>query len=43
MAIFPPQQRVWWREPVARMEVVWIAIAFVWGLVMFGTMVAWHI
>lgn len=43
MAIFPPQQRVWWREPVARMEVVWIAIAFVWGLVMFGTMVAWHV
>lgn len=43
MAIFPPTQRVWWREPVARMEIAWIAIAFVWGLVMFGTMIAWHI
>ncbi|MCX7383362.1 MAG: cytochrome C oxidase subunit II [Alphaproteobacteria bacterium] len=43
MAIHPPVTRIWWREPVAKMEIFWIAIAFAWGLVMFSTMVAWHI
>jgi cytochrome c oxidase subunit 2 len=43
MAIHPPEQRIWWREPVETMEIVWVAIAFVWGLVMFGTMIAWHV
>jgi cytochrome c oxidase subunit 2 len=43
MAIHPPEQRVWWREPVETMEIVWVAIAFLWGLVMFFTMVAWHV
>jgi cytochrome c oxidase subunit 2 len=43
MAIYPPAQRLWWREPVAGMEICWIVIAFVWGLVMFFTMIAWHV
>jgi cytochrome c oxidase subunit 2 len=43
MAIHPPAQRIWWREPVEPMEIVWVAIAFLWGLVMFGTMIAWHV
>ncbi|MCC6466806.1 MAG: cytochrome c oxidase subunit II [Alphaproteobacteria bacterium] len=42
MAIHPPKQMIWWHEPVERSELVWIAVAFLWGLVMFGTMVAWH-
>ncbi len=42
MAIHPPEQRIWWREPVARGEIVWIAIAFLWGVVMFFTMIYWH-
>ena len=42
MAISPPSARIWWREPVARTELVWIAIAFVWGLVMFFMMIWWH-
>jgi cytochrome c oxidase subunit 2 len=42
MAIHPPTHRVWWREPVEKMEIAWIAIAFVWGLAMFFTMIAWH-
>jgi len=42
MAIFPPEQRIWWNEPLHGKEVVWIAVAFLWGLVMFGTMVTWH-
>lgn len=43
MALTPPEKRLWWNEPLDRMEIVWISIAFVWGLVMFFTMVFWHI
>jgi cytochrome c oxidase subunit 2 len=43
MAIFPPEQRIWWKEPIARSELIWITIAFLWGLVMFFMMIYWHI
>jgi len=43
MAISPPERRLWWKEPVGRAEVVWIAIAFLWGLTMFGAMIYWHV
>ena len=42
MAATPPQQRIWWNEPIERVELVWIVIAFLWGLFMFGFMIAWH-
>ena len=42
MAITPPSTRLWWSEPVARTELVWIVIAFLWGLVMFFMMIYWH-
>jgi cytochrome c oxidase subunit 2 len=42
MAITPPSERLWWNEPVAKMEIMWIVIAFLWGLVMFGMMIYWH-
>jgi cytochrome c oxidase subunit II len=42
MALTPPKDRLWWNEPIARVEVVWIVVAFLWGVVMFGTMVVWH-
>jgi cytochrome c oxidase subunit II len=43
MALTPPEQRIWWKEPLHSMEIIWISIAFVWGLVMFFTMIYWHI
>ena len=43
MAISPPESRVWWNEPVAKGELVWVAVAFVWGLIMFFMMISWHI
>ena len=43
MAIYPPARRLWWKEPIARTEIIWIAIAFVWGLIMFFMMIYWHI
>ena len=42
MAINPPSERLWWNTPVHRVELVWIVVAFLWGLVMFGMMVYWH-
>jgi len=42
MAISPPSERLWWNEPIAKIELVWIIVAFLWGLVMFGTMIYWH-
>ena len=42
MSVTPPQQRIWWNEPIERVELTWIVIAFLWGLFMFGFMIAWH-
>ena len=43
MALQPPANRIWWREPLHRMEIIWITIAFLWGVVMFSAMIYWHI
>jgi cytochrome c oxidase subunit 2 len=42
MAVTPPQERVWWNEPISRVELIWVVVAFLWGLFMFGFMIAWH-
>jgi cytochrome c oxidase subunit 2 len=42
-AIDPPPNRLWWKQPLDRVEGAWIAIAFVWCLVMFFMMPYWHI
>ncbi len=43
MALRPPEVRVWWNEPIARGELAWIVVAFLWGLFMFGMMIYWHL
>jgi cytochrome c oxidase subunit 2 len=42
MAISPPVERIWWRQPIQREELIWIIVAFAWGLVMFFMMIYWH-
>jgi cytochrome c oxidase subunit 2 len=42
MAISPPKERLWWNEPLDRAEIVWIAVAFLWGIIMFLAMIYWH-
>jgi cytochrome c oxidase subunit 2 len=42
-AILPPAQRIWWKQPLDRVELIWIVIAFVWCLVMFFMMPYWHV
>ena len=43
MAIFPPEQRIWWKEPIERSEILWVIIALVWCLILFIMMPYWHI
>jgi cytochrome c oxidase subunit 2 len=42
MAISPPSERLWWNEPIPKIELIWIVVAFLWGVVMFGMMIYWH-
>ena len=42
MAITPPSERIWWKEPIHKIEIVWVIVAFLWGLGMFFTMIWWH-
>jgi cytochrome c oxidase subunit 2 len=43
MALSPPESKIWWNEPIGRGELVWIVIAFLWGVFMFSMMVYWHL
>ena len=43
MSIFSPEQRIWWKEPVEKSEILWITIALVWALFMFFMMPYWHL
>jgi cytochrome c oxidase subunit II len=43
MAISPPSARLWWKQPIHGVEFAWIVVAFLWGLVMFGMMIYWHV
>jgi len=42
-SFLPPAERIWWKEPVGRQELVWIGIALTWCLIMFAMMPIWHI
>jgi cytochrome c oxidase subunit 2 len=42
-AILPPEQRIWWKQPIDRVEILWVFIAFAWCMVMFFMMPYWHI
>lgn len=42
MAITPPENRIWWNEPVHKVELIWVAISFIWGVIMFFMMILWH-
>ena len=42
MAITPPTERIWWKQPIAKVELAWIIIAFSRGLLMFFMMIYWH-
>jgi cytochrome c oxidase subunit II len=43
MSVYPPEEKIWWREPIPKTEIAWIIVAFLWGLVMFFMMIYWHV
>ncbi len=42
-AIQPPTETLWWKQPLDRVEGVWISIALLWSLIMFIMMPLWHV
>ncbi len=42
-ALMPPSERVWWKEPVHKVELIWIVLALVWSILMFLMMPYWHV
>lgn len=42
-AISPPAERIWWKTPLDKMELVWIGLALAWSLIMFFMMLYWHV
>jgi len=42
-SLAPPANKMWWKEPVERVELIWIAICVVWGLIMTFMMPYWHV
>jgi cytochrome c oxidase subunit 2 len=42
-SILPPANRIWWKEPVEKIELLWIGIALVWALILFFMMPYWHV
>ncbi|MBF0341588.1 MAG: cytochrome C oxidase subunit II [Magnetococcales bacterium] len=43
MSILPPSQKIWWKEPIHGIEIMWIIIALIWCLVLFAWMPYWHV
>jgi cytochrome c oxidase subunit 2 len=42
-SFLPPSERIWWKTPIGKEEILWIGIALVWCLIMFFMMPYWHI
>jgi len=42
-AILPPSERIWWKTPVGKEEIVWITLSLIWCLIMFAMMPLWHL
>ena len=42
-SFLPPADKIWWKVPVGKQEIIWIAIALIWCLIMFLMMPIWHV
>ena len=42
-SFLPPADKIWWKVPVGKQEIIWIAIALVWCQIMFIMMPVWHV
>ena len=42
-SFMPPADKIWWKVPVGKDEIIWVGIALVWCLIMFFMMPYWHV
>ncbi len=43
MSLTSPAERIWWNEPIERVELLWVGIALLWAIIMFLMMPYWHV
>lgn len=42
-SISPPSNKLWWKEPIEKSELMWIAVVVVWGIILTLMMPFWHV
>ena len=42
-AISPPTRKIWWKEPIEKAELIWIAVVVIWGIILTLMMPFWHV
>ena len=42
-SISPPTRKIWWKEPIEKAELIWIAVVVVWGIILTLMMPFWHV
>ncbi len=42
-SLMPPADRLWWKEPIQKVELLWIVLALLWAVLMFVMMPYWHV
>lgn len=42
-SISPPARKIWWKEPIEKGELIWIAVVVIWGIILTLMMPFWHI
>ena len=42
-SLAPPSKKIWWKEPIERGELIWIAVVVVWGIILTLMMPFWHV
>jgi cytochrome c oxidase subunit 2 len=42
-AVVQPSERSWWKEPIHKIELLWIAVILLWSILMFVMMPYWNV
>jgi cytochrome c oxidase subunit 2 len=42
-SLSPPAKKIWWKEPIEKGELIWIAVVVVWGIILTLMMPFWHV
>ena len=42
-SLAPPSKKLWWKEPIEKGELIWIAVVVVWGILLTLMMPFWHV